>query len=308
MLVMLGVALPLMTGCADVLQGRRDIAGADKCPQGSAMGIDRPAKIGVGAWEAGPPGWAANRVGALGVAWHYVWGPQPLTSDGHEPQPEFVPMIWDAAQLQDNPRALTDISVSEAPALLGFNEPDQAGQAEMTVQEAATHWPRLVAAGKRLSSPAPSTGEALPPGSWLARFMDAASASGLRVDFIAVHYYTGTHDIAAFRRYLERVHRAYDRPIWVTEWALVDPHTWKDGRARYSLDDTACFFRAGAAMLDDLDFVERHAWFAAFDGGDGWHLNTHAIAADGSLTPIGRAFVDATSALLDGKRRDVRAW
>ena len=97
MLVLLGVALPLVTGCADVLQGRRDIAGADKCPQGSAMGIDRPAKIGVGAWEAGPPGWAANRVGALGVAWHYVWGPQPLTSDGHEPQPEFVPMIWDAA-------------------------------------------------------------------------------------------------------------------------------------------------------------------------------------------------------------------
>ena len=57
----------------------------------------------------------------------------------------------------------------------------------------------------------------------------------------------------------------------------------------------ACFFRAGAAMLDDLGFVERHAWFAAFEGGDGWHLNTHAIAGDGSLTPVGQAILDAAS-------------
>ncbi len=296
---MLGIAQALMVGCADVQHIRRDIAGADKCPQVSAMGVDRPAKIGVGAWEEGSPGWAADRVGALGVAWHYTWGPQPLTSDGLKPQSGFVPMIWDAAQLRDNPKALTDISVSEAAALLGFNEPDRADQADMTVQDATTHWPRLVATHKRLGSPAPSPGEAVRPGGWLPRFMDAASASGLRIDFIAVHYYAPTHDLAAFRSFLDRVHRAYDRPIWVTEWALVDPDTWKDGRARYSPDDTACFFRAGAAMLDDLNFVERHAWFAAFDGGDGWHLNTHAIAADGSLTAVGRAIVDATGAMPD---------
>ena len=305
---MLGITQILMIGCADVLQGRRDTPGADTCPQGLEMGIDRPAKIGVGAWEEGPPGWAANRVSALGVAWHYVWGPKPLTSDEQEPQSEFVPMIRDALQLRDNRKVLTDISASEATVLLGFNEPDRADQADMTVEDAATLWPPLVGTRKRLGSPAPSKGEALPPGGWLARFMAAASAAGLRVDFIAVHYYAPSHDLAAFRRYLERVHRTYDRPVWVTEWALVDPDTWKDGRARYSPNDAACFFRAGAAMLDDLNFVERHAWFAAFDGGDGWHLNTHAIAADGSLTPIGRAFVDATGALLDGKRRNVRAW
>ncbi|MGI9505985.1 MAG: glycosyl hydrolase [Geminicoccaceae bacterium] len=272
------------------------------------MRIDRPAKIGIGAWEEGPPGWAANRVGALGVAWHYVWGPRPLTSNGHGPLSEFVPMIWGAVQLRDNPKALTDISASEATALLGFNEPDRADQAEMTVEDAVAHWPHLVATRKRLGSPAPSKGEALPAVSWLARFMDATSAAGLRVDFVAVHYYAPTHDLAAFRRYLERVHRAYQRPIWVTEWALVDPETWKDGLARYSLDDTACFFRAGTAMLDDLNFVERHAWFAAFDGGDGWHLNSHAIAADGSLTPVGRAFVDAMGAAPDDKLREIQAW
>lgn len=258
------------------------------------MRIDHPAKIGVGAWEHRQPGWAAVRLRALGVAWYYVWGPEPVSSGGLELGVEFVPMIRDAAQLRDSEWALSGQAVWQAAVLLGFNEPDQPDQANMTVQEAIAHWPRLTAAAKRVGSPAPSTGEALPPQGWLSRFLDVARAANLRVDFIAVHYYAAKPDIAAFRRYLKAVHRAYDRPIWVTEWGLVDPNTWKDGRARYDPDEAACFFRSGAAMLDDLDFVERHAWFAAFDGGDGWHLNTHAIAEDGSLTPVGQAFVDAT--------------
>jgi len=314
LLAIFGIAQTLIVGCADSQTDRPDItgpdtagpdtagpdiAGPDKCPDDSAMAIDWPAKIGIGAWNQGPSGWAADRVAALGVAWYYVWGSQPLNSDGRKRRSEFVPMIWNDAQLQEEPKALADVSASDAIALLGFNEPDLASQADMTIEDAVTLWPRLSATGMRLGSPAPSRSEALVPESWLPRFMDAVSASGLRVDFIAVHYYASTHDIAAFRSFLERVHHAYGRPIWVTEWALVDPETWKDNRARYSTDDAACFFRAGAAMLDDLSFVERHAWFAAFDGGDGWHLNTHAIAPDGSLTPVGRAIVDATDATLN---------
>lgn len=293
-----------MAGCAAVGQGNGDGAATAKCPRGPALGIDHPEKIGIGVVEAEPPGWAVDRTAALGVAWYYTWSPQGLTWDGRDPPVEFVPMIRDAAQLRDNPRALTEIAESDATALLGFNEPDELGQAEMTVQDAAALWPRLMTVGKRLGSPAPTTGQALPPDRWLARFMDAAAAADLRVDFIAVHYFTRHHDLERFRRHLERVHRAYDRPIWITEWALIDPATWRDGRPRYSLDETACFFRAGAAMLDDLPFVERHAWFAAFDGAGGWNLNTHAIADDGSLTPVGRAFVDATGAPPGG----VQAW
>ena len=294
----LGVAQSLIVSCANFSQSPHGIAADNACPQGSEMRIDHPAKIGIGAWEHAQPGWAANRLRALGVAWYYVWGPEPISSGGLESGAEFVPMIRDAAQLRDAEWALSSQAETQAAVLLGFNEPDRPDQANMTVEEAIAHWPRLAAAAKRLGSPAPSKGGALPPQGWLARFLDAARASNLRVDFIAVHYYAAKHDIAAFRSYLERVYRAYDRPIWVTEWGLVDPNTWKDGRARYDPDGAACFFRSGAAMLDDLDFVERHAWFAAFDGGDGWHLNTHAIAEDGSLTPVGRAFVDATATRL----------
>ena len=294
LVALLAIVQIQMVGCAAIEQSAGRGHEGESCPDGPALGIDHPEKIGIGAWETGPPGWAADRVAALGAAWYYAWGPKPLAAEETRHHPRFIPMIRDAAQLRDDPRALVDIAKSDAPALLGFNEPDQRGQAEMTAQEAAALWPRLMAAGKRLGSPAPATGEALPPDGWLAHFMDAAAASDLRVDFVAIHYFASRPNLLTFRRYLEWVYHAYDRPIWITEWALVDPATWKDGRARYSPDEAACFFRAGAAMLDDLAFVERHAWFAAFDGSGGWYLNTHAIAADGTLTPVGRAFVDAT--------------
>ena len=49
-------------------------------------------------------------------------------------------------------------------------------------------------------------------------------------------------------------------------------------------------------MMDDLDFVERHAWFAAYDGGDGYHLGTHVLETDHSLTVVGQAFAQLTGA------------
>jgi len=264
------------------------------CPDRAAMAIAHPEKIGIGGWELAPPGVAAERIAALGVAWHYVWGPDPLAGGRGGAAGAFVPMVWGRSQLAADPAALSRIARSDAVALLGFNEPDRPDQAHMDVRDALHLWYALAATGKRLGSPAVSQGATLGEVRWLPRFMAGVAATGLRVDFVAVHYYAGAPDVAAFRGFLDRVHAAYGLPIWVTEWGLVDPATWRDGRARYDAEAAACFFRAGAAMLDDLDFVERHAWFAAFDGGDGWHLNTHAVAEDGSLTPVGRAIAEAT--------------
>lgn len=116
--------------------------------------------------------------------------------------------------------------------------------------------------------------------------MAAAEDKGLRVDFIAVHYYSKDKDVEAFKRWLEAVHRQYQRPVWVTEWALAD---W-DNPSRFSVDEQAAFARAGAEMMDGLAFVEKHAWFAAYEGGDGWHLISGVFDARGRLTKVGRMF------------------
>lgn len=196
----------------------------------------------------------------------------------------FVPMVWGPA----NAIARELEALKGEAVILGFNEPDERNQSAMSVEKAISLWPELMATGARLGSPATTTAGTLGEKSWLGQFMKQADAADLRVDFIAVHYYTTNKDVRAFEDFLNKVHMEYDRPIWVTEWALAD---W--GRQnRFTLEENAKFFTDAVQMMDDLDFVERHAWFGIYDGMDGWNINTNLVDGHGTLTPVGKAFAD----------------
>jgi len=246
--------------------------------------IDNPGKIGIGTWDKDSLGTALNDADALNFDWYYNWRDRPLWDNDATPEGvSHVPMVWDRTYVS----GLGSITKG-ADALLGFNEPDEARQANMSVEEAIGLWPQLMATGMRLGSPAPSTAGALGKDSWLGRFMAQAEAKGLRVDFIAVHYYSTDRDVGAFKAWLEALHKQYGKPIWVTEWALAD---WSNP-SRFTAREQAEFAKAAMLMLDDLPFVERHSWFASYAGGDGWHLNTELWGQDGSLTQVGRVFSD----------------
>lgn len=255
--------------------------------------IRHPEKIGIGTWQASPE--AAELVEQLGVRWYYTWSTWQLSGN---PDMEFVPMIWKGTAENFSQDSLDRIAAAPSGNLLAFNEPEIATQSNMSVEEAIAWWPRLMATGQRLGSPAVTATEALGPESWLARFLEAAASRDYDVDFIAVHYYAPTHDIEAFENFLTDLHDAYDLPVWVTEWALIDPASWASNTPGYTPEQNAAFFTEGARMMDELDFVERHAWFASFDGGDGYHLDTHAIENDGTLTAVGQAFVDILEPLV----------
>lgn len=176
---------------------------------------------GVGAWENSGNttlDWIERQEG---LGWYYNWRSDQMW---HPRNPrrrvEFVPMIHGArdvrAPIKSRPRP---------KALLGFNEPDGGSgqhQAAMSVAEAVALWPQLEARGLRLGSPATTQAGTLGRNSWQRRFMDEVEARGLRVDFMAVHYYSKTGSIAEFRNWLIAVHREYRRPIWVTEFAHID--------------------------------------------------------------------------------------
>lgn len=195
---------------------------------------------------------------------------------------EYVPIKWG----EDSPGWIDTSDLAGVPTILGFNEPDHRQQADMTVAEAIALWPSLMATGARLGSPAPTTSQTVGSTSWLGKFMSQANAAGLRVDFIAVHYYTANADVAAFKNWLNKVYNAYHLPIWVTEWGLVD---WSNP-GRFTSTQTAQFFRDGTLMMDGLSFVEKHAWFGLYDGLDGLNINTHLFDDAGQLTPVGKAF------------------
>ncbi|WP_446046313.1 glycosyl hydrolase [Streptomyces olivaceus] len=192
-----------------------------------------------------------------GASWYHNWA----SSSGAVAKPkgvEYVPSIW-------GPGSVTDAELSSAAKegthLLAFNEPDMSSQANMTVEQALDLWPRLEKTGLRLGAPAVAT-DADKAGGWLDRFMKGAKERGLRVDFIPVHWYGSDFSSAASYQladYLQRVHDRYKKPVWLTEYALIDFTT---GTPRYpSQEEQTRFIEWSTEALGVLDFVKRYAWF-----------------------------------------------
>jgi hypothetical protein len=204
----------------------------------------------------------------------------------------FVPMIWGARQA--GPYDL-DAARGEGGTLLGFNEPDVLEQANLTVDEALDLWPRLMATGQRLGSPAPSA-DAATPGSWLDRFMSGAGRRGYRVDFVAVHWYGRTFAdtgaaVSQLHAYLQAVYDRYHLPVWLTEYSLAD-FTSGIALANYaSPDEQAAFVTASLPMLEQLPFLERYAWFALSDS-EASGFRTGLCSEDARPTRAGTAYRD----------------
>jgi RNA polymerase sigma factor (sigma-70 family) len=238
-------------------------------------------KKGVGVWTF--PG-VGTALASSGASWYYTW------STGHQdvstpPSGSFVPMIWGPASV--TPDALAQAK-AQGPYLLGFNEPDMAQQSNMSVEQALSLWPRLTDAGRILGSPAVATNGAT-PGGWLDRFMSGASAKGYRVDFITLHWYGGdfrtAEAVGQLTSYLEAVHQRYHKPIWLTEYALID---FSHGTRFPSPEQQAAFVTASTKALEALSYVQRYAWFGL--GADPFRPGSGLFTDGTHTTPAGRAF------------------
>lgn len=224
---------------------------------------------------AGDPG-----INLLNVQWWYNWNiNQNSTRDI-----EYVPI----KQNRWWPSLSQDWQARGSVHLLGFNEPDKSDQANMTVAEAIAAWPELLATGLRVGSPATTDGGR---SSWLYPFIDQADAAGLRVDFVAVHYYwcynPADPDGAAnqFYNFLKAVYDRTKRPVWVTEW---------NNGANWTTCGDPTFEQQRAAiakmieMLDNTPFVERYALY-------NWVEDCRALVTNSVLTPAGEVYRDKIS-------------
>ncbi len=231
------------------------------------------------------PDWA-RKLGSLRCPWFYTWGSNvpPDAPDGSA----FVPIIWgywgDKEGIAKAGAAAKAAGIKE---LLGFNEPDQKSQANMSVEKALDTWPLLMDTGLRLGSP----GCDHPDREWMKEFMEGVKKRDLRVDFICVHSYGGPSADSLVKR-LEQVHQMFKRPIWVTEFAVGDWEAKTTGSNRHKPEAVLRFMEQVLPRLDQLDFVERYAWFPA--GQDNRALGTSALFdAEGQLTRLGECYRDA---------------
>ncbi|MEV4708592.1 sigma-70 family RNA polymerase sigma factor [Actinoplanes sp. NPDC049316] len=237
-------------------------------------------KKGVGTWQfAGIKGALAD----VGAGWYYNWSPDNDSMPGPA-DVEFVPMVWGKANVTD--ATLAEVK-REGDVLLGFNEPDMGGQANMSVEDALAAWPRLQATGMRLGSPAVAYGGDT-AGGWLDRFMKGVKAKNLRVDFITLHWYGSDFSAAAvqqFLGYVDAVHKKYGLPVWVTEYGLIN----FSGSPKYpSAAQEVAFIKGSTKGMESRSYVERYAWFGLPAVGDSVDFGLYKDA--NTPTEAGRAY------------------
>lgn len=222
------------------------------------------------------------------ATWYLTWSTS-HAGIATPPGVQFVPMIHSATDV--NSAELTQAE-RYGPYLLTFNEPDLSTQADMTVDQALSLWPKLMATKLQLASPAVASGAAT-PGGWLDRFMKRAAARHYRVSFIALHWYGADFEtasaVAQLKSFLESVHNRYGLPIWLTEYSLIE--FAPTGPVYPTPNEQAAFVTASARMLERLSFLQRFAWFALPAQGSG--PSTGLYGPGPKPTAAGRAFADS---------------
>jgi hypothetical protein len=238
---------------------------------------------GVATW---PFTGAKKALAASRAGWYYNWAAAP-DGIGTPAGVQYVPMIWGPAYV--TPSFLGTVK-RESDVLLGFNEPDMGGQANMSPDQALSLWPRLMATGMTLGSPAVASG-ADAPGGWLDQFMAGVRARHYRVNFLTLHWYGGDFRTAAavpeLKSYIQAVYARYHLKIWLTEFALIG---FQGGGAVYPTQkQQAAFLAAATKMLDGLSYVKRYAWFGLVTSSGGSTTGLYN-AKSLTVTPVGRAF------------------
>ncbi len=221
---------------------------------------------------AGDPG-----ISRLNLNWWYNWNLDQSSSRDLEYVAIRQNQYWPS--MSQNWRTLGINTV------LGYNEPDHTDQANMSVSAAISSWGDLLGTGLRVGSPATSDGGV---SSWLIPFVSQADAAGLRVDYVAVHYYQSHNPADAagcalqMYNFLLNIWNNTHRPIWITEWN--NGANWTDSQwpvPTYA-QQQACV-QAMVNMLESTPFVERYALYNWVEDGRSLINSANAVTLAGTV-------------------------
>ena len=244
--------------------------------------------------KKGTGGW----VGQFGTSWAYDWGYNSFSPSSLAASNVYEPMQWGNWNVDTSTYSAWH-STPKPIYLMGFNEPDNSSQANMTTDQAIALWPQLQAMNVPLVSPAMQNTYA----TWMYNFFSLIANNGYRVDYTAVHQYNQPNATALINN-LHTVYTTWGRPVWLTEFSPVD---WA-GNQGWTEDDNFNFLAEFMWMAEDQTWLKRYAIFL-FSGSNPlppWQSTTagyrgNFFAADGvTLTPYGELYTtwDANRSLL----------
>lgn len=228
----------------------------------------------------------SHKTSEVNAHWLYTWGNQPR--EEIPDKVEYIPMFWGKGSVnQENLGRISQlIAEGKVNYVLGFNEPDGAAQANMSVDEAIELWPQIESLGVPIGSPATVD----PLNNWMKEFMRRANELNYRVDFIALHHYGGPR-AESFINKLKRTYEEYNLPIWITEFAVADWNATSPENNRHSEAEVMDFMSKVLPALDQIEWIERYSWFDGLQA----PLRTSALYdEDNNLTSVGQFYANHT--------------
>jgi len=252
----LAAATLLLAAPAQGAMGKRGLSGLDGCDDAKTLKLEG--------------------------AWHYNWGLWPTQSDkGGNSLPEgvssckepmaaeFVPMFWGC---WDNCTSGIWSSVHEdwkklgVKYILGFNEPDNKGQSNLTPEKAANYWEQLDDFANSFDPPLELVGPGMTHwdadgGSWWldAFFGNLSDARKSNIKYIAQHDYSG--NASGIIAKANAAYKKYNRKLWLTEFSVGY------GKDRAHND---AFMKTILPQLDAAESVYRYAWYSTRNAPAAW--------------------------------------
>lgn len=201
------------------------------------------------------------------MTWGYNWG---YPSNGLSSQFDYAPQLWCSSSAYTSGWASAVKSATSSGGtthLLGFNEPDNSGQCNISPSAAASAWKTYMqpyaSSNVKLVSPAVTNGGGETGLQWMSEFL--GNCTGCTVDVIALHWYSSY--APDFQNHVESAYNMFGKPIWVTEFGLTS-----------STDaQIESFLESAMPWMDSTSYVQRYAYFGAFTG---YLLNTSTTLSD----------------------------
>ena len=212
---------------------------------------------------------------ATGAGWYYTWSPDSPGSPGNY-NADFYPMMarsWHATTAQVN----NIKRYGQMKYVFGFNEPERADQANMTVDAAFAAWRDVISPGfagtaTQLVSPSVAdTGGSTGGQAWLSSFMSQVRGANLKIDAVAFHWYgasTPSNPAGAASSFLSRVdsyHNSYGLPVFITEFAI---HDWGGAYTDDQITEAnRQFLDIVVPALESRSYVAGYAFYPWFSDG-----------------------------------------
>ena len=209
----------------------------------------------------------------------------------------YCPTYWGTSKKAAWTQAKKTLGNTIPPVVLGFNEPDIASQANMSPNVAAqVFFDEITVPFGRRGSNVVSPAIVWDVNNWLVPFMARCGQLGCGIDAIGQHIYVGLNGnvdaaVESVKKQITTVYSRFGMPIVLSEIGL----TQAGGGSDAQIND---FVTKVGRYLDGTDYVLAWALAAVFRKGDGWdgYLNSNMAFynADGSLSSLGRRYMDAT--------------